>query len=145
MYITADELIGSFSKQILVQLSNDDHRATDVNMAVVEQAIQTACERIDASLRSRYALPLTQVPTMINSHALYLARHWLYTRRAEMKMPETVKDTYAQVIKELDAIAKGTLHLGLANAEDVSETGDLLPDVGEYAVRAKQQIDTGGY
>ncbi|MDO9963752.1 DUF1320 family protein, partial [Glaesserella parasuis] len=55
MYITADELIGSFSKQILVQLSNDDHRATDVNMAVVEQAIQTACERIDASLRSRYA------------------------------------------------------------------------------------------
>ncbi|WP_158661399.1 phage protein Gp36 family protein, partial [Glaesserella parasuis] len=71
--------------------------------------------------------------------------HWLYARRAEMKMPETVKDTYAQVIKELDAIAKGTLHLGLANAEDVSETGDLLPDVGEYAVRAKQQIDTGGY
>ncbi|WP_233792398.1 DUF1320 domain-containing protein [Pasteurella multocida] len=77
-------------------------------------AIQTATERIDAALRSRYRLPLAEVPTLLQSHSLTLARYWLYSRRPEMAMPETVEKTYQQAIKELEQIANGRLHLGIA-------------------------------
>lgn len=146
MYLSAGDLIASFSKQTLVQLSNDDHTATKPNERVIEQAIQIACERIDASLRSRYRLPLCDVPTVIRSHCLYLARHWLYARRPEMAMPETVKETYNQTVKELEQIAKGILHLGLNEWQKPSdETGNLLPDVGEYAIKAPSRLDISGY
>ncbi|WP_075321260.1 DUF1320 domain-containing protein [Histophilus somni] len=152
MYISPTELINAFSKQTLIKLSNDDYRATEVDMATLALAIQTATERIDATLRSRYRLPLTDVPTLLRSHALTLARYWLYGRRPEMDMPETVEKTYQQAIKELEQIANGRLHLGVAGFSDKQEEpseqhnqGDLLKDSGEYQVKGRKRIDTGGY
>lgn len=155
MYITVEELIRSFSKQVLVQLSNDDNRATEIDTQVVIQAITTASERIDVALRSRYQLPLSDTPTLIANLCLSLARYWLYSRRAEMKVPETVKDTYNQALKELEQIARGVLHLGIKSATSAESTesatsnaenaGDLLPDSGEYRVKSTQRIDTRGY
>lgn len=147
MYLTVTQLMRSFQAQMLVQLSNDDHRATEVDEAVLVQAITIAGERIDAALRSRYQLPLTDTPTMIETYCLHLARHWLYARRPETPIPQTVKDCYNQTIKELEQIALGRLHLGLkvTQTETETTTGDLLPDVGEYAVRAPKRLDTGGY
>lgn len=147
MYLTVAQLMRSFQAQMLVQLSNDDHRATEVDEAVLVQAITIAGERIDAALRSRYQLPLTDTPTMLETYCLHLARHWLYARRPETKLPETVKECYSQTIKELEQIALGRLHLGLKAVQTETETttGDLLPDVGEYAVRAPKRLDTGGY
>ncbi|TNG92244.1 DUF1320 domain-containing protein [Pasteurellaceae bacterium USgator11] len=152
MYITADELIAAFSRRTLIQLSNDDSTATEVGMPVVELAIKTACERIDAALRSRYQLPLVETPTVISNHCLFLARYWLYARRPEKGMPELVKDTYNQSVKELEQIAQGRLHLGIAkigeavNGESAVKAGnDLLKDSGEYKVKAPTRLDTGGY
>lgn len=143
MYITADTLQTAFSKQILIQLSNDDSRATDIDEQVLRQAIGVATERIDSALRGRYRLPLADVPQLIQHHALYLARHWLYARRPESKMPDTVKETYAQAVKELEQIASGRLHLGLA--ELGGEYGDLLPDCGEFRVKGAKRLDLGAY
>lgn len=147
MYLTVAQLMRSFQAQMLVQLSNDDHRATEVDEAVLVQAITIAGERIDAALRSRYQLPLADTPTMIETYCLHLARHWLYARRPETPIPQTVKDCYSQTIKELEQIALGRLHLGLkvAQTETETTTGDLLPDVGEYAVRAPKRLNTDGY
>lgn len=153
MYITVHELAAAFSQKILVQLSNDDYQATDIDFVVVEQAIKVAGERIDAALRGRYRLPLASVPTVLHSHCLYLARHWLYARRPEMKMPDTVEKTYQQTIKELDQIALGKLHLGIADFDDNAsqpngtpeQYGDVLKDSGEYRVRAKPRLNTDGY
>lgn len=147
-YITPDTLIKAFSKVTLVQLSNDDYQAKEVETATLELAIQTATERIDAALRSRYRLPLAEVPTLLRSHALTLARYWLYSRRPDIKMPETVEKTYQQAIKELEQIANGRLHLGVAGvdvANPPSEQGDLLPDTGEYRVKSRKRINTEGY
>ena len=152
MYITTHELVAAFSQKVLIQLSNDDYQATDVDFVVLEQAIKTACERIDAALRGRYRLPLASVPTVLHSHCLYLARHWLYARRPEMKIPETVEKTYQQTIKELEQIAQGKLHLGIAGFDDTppangqrDQYGDVLKDSGEYRVRAKEKLNTDGY
>lgn len=145
MYVTPSELMTAFSHRALVQLSNDEPTATEPNLEVLETAIRLVGERIDAALRSRYILPLSEVPTLLSQHALTLARYWLYARRPETKMPETVKETYTQAVKELEQIANGKLHLGLAEAGGQSEKGDLLPDHGEYEVRASHKLDTSGY
>ncbi|MDH2999168.1 hypothetical protein A1D23_03485 [Chelonobacter oris] len=152
MYITADELIAAFSRHILIQLSNDDNRATEIAIPVIETAIKTACERIDAALRSRYQLPLTETPTVISNHCLFLARYWLYARRPEKGMPEVVKETYTQAIKELEQIAQGRLHLGIVKIGDavnsesaVKIENDLFRDSGEYKVKAPTRLNTGGY
>ncbi|URL01244.1 DUF1320 domain-containing protein [Avibacterium sp. 20-126] len=144
MYITTGELYTAFSRKTLVQLSNDEPTAMEPNLAVLDTAIKVANERIDAALRSRYTLPLVEVPTLISQHALTLARYWLYARRPETKMPETVKETYTQAVKELEQIATGKLHLGLAESA-IELSDDLLPDNSEYAVRAAQRINTEGY
>ncbi len=144
MYITAQTLQDAFSKTVLIQLSNDDSRATAVNTDVIEKAIMVACERIDTALRGRYRLPLTDVPELIKYHALYLARHWLYARRPESKMPDTVKETYAQTLKELEQIATGRLHLGLIGVDDETH-GNLLLDAGEFVVKAQTKTDLGAY
>lgn len=148
MYIRVEDVSIAFSRATLIKLSNDDSRATEVDNAIVEQAIRTACERIDAALRGRYRLPLLETPTMLRNHCLYIARHWLYARRPETAMPETVKETYNQAIKELDQIALGRLHLGIAQFEPSAspdKAEDILPDVGEYRVKRAERIDTEGY
>ncbi|OBW98052.1 DUF1320 domain-containing protein [Gallibacterium anatis] len=145
MYITTERLIATFSRQILIQLSNDDSRATEIALPVIEMAIRFAEERIDAALRSRYPLPLQNTPTLIESHACALARYWLYARRPEMKMPETVKEVYQQAIKELEQIATGKLHLGVADAGDNQQPGELLADSGEFKVRSSSKLNTDGY
>lgn len=144
MYITVDELIAAFSRKTLTQLSNDDPQAVTLDDAVLARAIKTATERIDAALRSRYQLPLTATPTVLSNHCLYLARHWLYARRPEMKMPETVKDTYQQAIKELEQIALGKLHLGITPLTPDTKD-DMLKDSGEYRVKAPPRLNTDGY
>lgn len=127
-----------------MQLSNDEPTATEPNLKVLEKAVKVANERIDAALRSRYTLPLAEVPTLINQHALTLARYWLYARRPETKMPDTVEKTYQQAVKELEQIANGKLHLGIAESK-VEQSDDLLPDNNEYEVRAAARIDTSHY
>ncbi|QIW15850.1 hypothetical protein A4G20_05645 [Pasteurellaceae bacterium RH1A] len=145
MYITINELLMAFSRKIMVQLSNDDPTAQEPDLGVLETALKVANERIDAALRSRYALPLKDVPTLLNQHALTLARYWLYSRRPETKMPDTVKDTYSQAIKELEQIAQGKLHLGVALLTEEGAKGDLLTDQSEFAVRAGKRLNTEGY
>lgn len=144
MYIQIDELLTAFSRKIVVQLSNDEPAATEPNLTVLETAVKVANERIDAALRSRYTLPLKEVPTLISQHALTLARYWLYARRPETKMPDTVEKTYQQAVKELEQIANGKLHLGIAESK-LEQAGDLLPDNNEYEVRANARIDTSHY
>lgn len=144
MYVQIDELLTAFSRKIVVQLSNDEPTATEPDLKVLETAVKVANERIDAALRSRYTLPLADVPTLINQHALTLARYWLYARRPETKMPDTVKETYQQAVKELEQIATGKLHLGIAESSQVLED-DVLADNSEYEVRANARIDTSRY
>lgn len=150
MYITEDDLVLGFSKKILTELSNDDARATEPNAEVIQLAIRLACERIDAALRSRYVLPLQEVPTSLFLYAECLARYWLYSRRPETKMPDTVKENWKWAVGELEKIQNGKLHLGVAELympteSAVESTGDLMPDQNEYQVRANVKLDTSGY
>lgn len=142
MYITAQELESAFSQRALIELSNDSSRPTEINAEVIQLAITHATETIDGYLRSRYVLPLATVPTIVRNIALQLARYWLYARRPEGKgLPETVKETHKQALKDLEAIASGKFHLGLAGLEP----DDLLPEPLKFKTIASKKMDLSGY
>ena len=57
-YINAENMLKAMSKPELVQLTNDEPRATEPDMAVVDEAIRYASDLVDGYLRGRYPLPL---------------------------------------------------------------------------------------
>lgn len=145
MYINAQDLTEVMSERNLIELTNDNSRATEVDFFVAEKACQHATETVDGYLRSRYITPLNQVPTLIRNICLQLARYWLYSRRPDGKgFPKNVEDTNTQALKDLERIQTGKLHLGIAEIGSVT-TDDNMPDVSRFQVRANTKFDLSGY
>lgn len=144
MYIQAQDLTEVVSELTLVQLSNDNSRATEANQKVLDKACEYATETVDGYLRSRYVLPLTQVPTLVRNICLQLARHWLYSRRPDGKgFPDNVQKTYEQALKDLQKIQDGRLHLGLPL---LGLGGKDSPEYGlKFKTRANSKWDLSGY
>lgn len=136
-YCTLDDLLLSVPMQTLVWLSNEDSTATDINERVVQEAISLAQERIDAYLRGRYALPLTEVPTTLREIAITLARYRLYTRRPEGALPDAIVSEHKDVLKQLADIRDARLTLGLPS------NGADAPEPGEFRVRARRRTFGG--
>ncbi|WP_439291532.1 gp436 family protein [Lonepinella koalarum] len=144
MYIQADELLEVMSQRNLIELTKDESRATEINLAVAEKACIHACEIVDGYLRSRYLTPLNTVPTIVRNIALQLARFWLYSRRPEgSKFPDNVKDTHAQALKDLERIQNGKLHLGLPTLADGND--DHVLGEAKFQTRSKPKMDLTGY
>ncbi len=139
MYITVQDLIGSMGKQTLIELSNDDTSAQEINTTILDAAIVSACELVDGYLHGRYTLPLSPAPTIINNICIELARYSLYSRRPESGLPDTVIANHKNSIKLLDSIQTGKLHLG------VKGMPDLQPETGEIKVQSSPKIDLSGY
>ena len=134
MYITAQDLAQAMSKAELVQLTNDEPRATEPNDDVVQAAVRYACDLADGYLRGRYPLPLQQVPTV-------LPRHYLHSRRINRAdFPKVLETSYAATLKTLEQIRDGKIHLGIAVPEKTAQ-----PERGAYHVRAGAKQDWSGY
>lgn len=144
MYIQAQDLTDVMDEVTLRQLSTDNSRATEANQAVIAKACEYATETVDGYLRSRYQLPLNDVPTLVRNICLQLARYWLYSRRPEGKgFPDNVKETYSQALKDLERIASGKLHLGLT---EIGANGDdTLPSALKFKTKAPAKLDLSGY
>lgn len=150
MYIKAEDLTEVMSERNLIELTNDNSRATEMDITVAEKACVYATEIVDGYLRSRYLTPLNQVPTLVRSICLHLARYWLYSRRPEGKgFPDNVKETYSQALKDLERIQNGKLHLGLLalpqGTESSDSMDDRLPNVPKFQTRANAKMDLSGY
>ncbi len=132
-YCSLGDLQLTVPAQTLIWLSSDDTAATDVNLAVVEEAVRQAEELVDAHLRGRYTLPLAQVPSVVKDVTVNLARHWLYARRPEgSDLPDAVTRTYKAALSMLESIRDGKLTLGMP-------TGEAAPEPGEVKVRARRR------
>lgn len=144
MYIQAQDLTDVMDEVTLRQLSTDNSRATEANQAVIAKACEYATETVDGYLRSRYQLPLNDVPTLVRNICLQLARYWLYSRRPEGKgFPDNVKETHSQALKDLERIASGKLHLGLT---EIGANGDdTLPSALKFKTKAPAKLDLSGY
>ncbi|MBG6242922.1 MAG: DUF1320 domain-containing protein [Candidatus Symbiopectobacterium sp. Dall1.0] len=139
-YCTPDDVAAVIPRQTLIELTQDGVSMAIgqalpevVNEAVVSEAIRYAVELIDAHLRGRYTLPLTQVPTVLKDLALNLVCHALYRRRPEGDLPDAVKESTRATEKTLVALRDGKLTLG------IQATQRDMPEPGEYRVRSRER------
>ena len=130
MYINADDLARAMSKAELVQLTNDEPRATEPNGEIVQTAIAYACDLVDGYLAGRYPLPLAQTPTILPPLCINIARHFLHARRINR----------ADFPKTLEQIRDGKIHIGIDTADKPRQ-----PERGAYHVRAGAKHDWSGY
>ncbi|APC14531.1 hypothetical protein BLL42_01820 [Pseudomonas frederiksbergensis] len=131
-YCTRADIGNAMPLRTLIQLSNDDPAAQQPNEVVIEDGVRQAEELVDGYLRGRYDLPLNPVPTVLRDAVVYLARHWLYQRRPEGALPDSVKDNRKDTIKLLESIRDGVVTLGMPG-------GEAAPEPGEIRVRARRQ------
>ena len=131
-YCTRADIGNAMPERTLIQLSNDDPAAKVPNEVVIEDGVRQAEELVDGYLRGRYDLPLNPVPTVLRDAVVYLARHWLYQRRPEGALPDSVKDNRKDTIKLLESIRDVVVTLGMPS-------GAAAPEPGEIRVRARSQ------
>jgi phage gp36-like protein len=106
----------------IIQLTDDSNTA--INYDVLNAAISFADTTINSYLRSRYTLPLSEIPELIKVFAIDLTIYRLHSRRMIREMPESILNSYKTVITELGKIQKGIVSLGLeSEAEDTQLSG----------------------
>lgn len=138
-YLTLQDVVSSLTRQTIVQLTNEDYSATEIDSSIIDVVIKSQSELIDGYLRGRYDVPLPNPPTIIKDIALDLVKYALYKRRPESKMPETIEADRKFAIKQLEDIRDSKIHLGI-------EKDDTLPDEPtNWRVRASEKVDTTGY
>ncbi|TDK65981.1 gp436 family protein [Sapientia aquatica] len=136
-YLTIDDIRLAIPTATLIALSSDDPLAQDIDIAVIERAAASTEELIDAHLRGRYVLPLTNVPTVIRDSTVVLVRHQLYSRRPEgADLPKAISDSYQATLKVLADIRDGRLTIGL-------DSGQAQPEPGVFKVRAAKKSNFG--
>lgn len=130
-YCTLDDLLLKIPAKTLAQLTNDAPPFTEPNAAVVDSAVADAEEIINGHLRSRYELPLKEVPTVVRNIAVSLARHELYARRPEGKddLPPAVVRSYKASMEMLASIQKGSMTIL------VQTTQAAQPEPGKMRVK----------
>ena len=145
MYITRDDVLLGLAKMELVQLTNDDPYGSEPDLAVLDRAIEYACELADGYLMGRYTLPLDPAPSMLRHLCTDIARHWLHRRRINTAdFPKPLEAAYSNAIKILEQIRDGKIQLGVRGLPDAA-TEKLRPEQGVYLVRGKGKMDLEGY
>lgn len=110
-YATQADLVARFGSSEVQQLS-DINNTGAIDATRVSQMLADASNTIDGYLASRYTLPLSEPPPMLNVLCCDVARYLLAVRPTE----ETSK-RWEKAIAWLMSVAKGTIDLGGATAD----------------------------
>ncbi|ELR6671142.1 DUF1320 domain-containing protein [Salmonella enterica] len=150
MYCSQADVEKVISRRTLLQLTSDSFvdtpvadddgrvfsrpQASEINTDVIEDAIRSACELIDAYLRGRYDVVAVKAssPTVLRDLAVNIVRQKLYERRPEMAVPKTVETSYNATRQMLTDIKNGGLTLGIA------PEGKDMPDPGQIRVKSRR-------
>lgn len=117
-YTTQAELEDRFSTGMLVRLTDRGAVATGaINPAVVTEALEDTDAMIDGYVAAKYALPMAEVPPLINALAKDIAIYKLHTYEPDPK----IKEDYKAAIRSLEGISAGSIRLPLAGAGEGAE------------------------
>ncbi|MGE0451842.1 MAG: gp436 family protein [Vicinamibacterales bacterium] len=121
-YATKQQMIDRFGETELIQLT-DEAGLGVIDDVKIGDCLQDADDEINTFLAARYALPLSSVPKVLVRWACDAARYFLYDDQAT----EQVRKRYEDVRRSLEAVAKGTLSLGLDEtaSETATESGTV--------------------
>lgn len=111
-YAALQDMIDRFGEQELVQRTDRTDNAA-IDTVVLGRALADADAEIDSYLATRYTLPLSSTPTVVNRLACEIARYRLF----DDGVPETVRVRYQDAVSLLKRLASGEVLLaGLATA-----------------------------
>jgi len=125
-YAQPSDMIARFPNRDLVQISNEDPTQTTVNTTYLQQYLTDASAEIDAYLESRFSLPLTDPPAILNQLCSTIAMYKMQVLRPLADVEEARK-RYDDAIAFLMKVATGELTLGLSI--DSQEPPDAVPTV----------------
>lgn len=117
-YATQQDLVDHYGEAEIIQLS-DRADTGAINAAVVAEALTDASEEMDGYIGTRYALPLPTQPTALTRICADIARYRLY-----QFPPDEVAQRYKDAVKFLENISKGSVTLGLPQAEQPESAGE---------------------
>lgn len=120
-YATVTDMQARYPARDLIAIS--DPANTAINNTVINQALSDASVEIDGYLASRFQLPLSDPPAVLNLHCCTIAMYRLQALRPLHDL-EDARKRYEDTIKFLTKVANGDLGLGLStdNAEPVQAT-----------------------
>lgn len=122
MYCTADDILTTMSREDLITLTNSDATtARDIDVEYLNKIIADSEKIIDGYIASRYSLPFTTVPPLINKICKELTFCNLHTfgNYSDTDKASVIKKRYDEAITMLKDIAAGIMLLG-ANAQTQS-------------------------
>lgn len=141
-YATLSDLQARLSGDELEQLAPGAEPG-ELDEARIGLALADASDMVDGYLRSRYALPLSAVPSLLVGHACTIARFMLMERGA-VTPTETAKAGYQAAVSFLRDVAAGKADLGLdgAGAEPAEDARSVI---GWSGVRTATAEDLDDY
>ncbi len=120
-YSTVDDIKKMLPEDLIVQLT-DDEATGSINQGRVDEAIEQADAEIDSYCAGRYAVPFGTVPDIVKKLSVDISIYNLYSRLVR-DMPEVRAERYRSAIKQLEAISKGKISLGVDPAPTASTDG----------------------
>jgi phage gp36-like protein len=103
-YATLQDFTDRFGAAELTQLTGSAGMT-----AALQRALDDAAAEIDGYLATRYALPLSTVPTVLVRVGCDIARYRLWDQAAS----EEVAARYASAVQFLTSVSKGIVQLGI--------------------------------
>lgn len=110
-YSTLTDIKKLIPEETLIQLTDDEGLGV-VNQTRIDEAIKGADSEIDSYCGGRYKVPLSTVPDIVKKLSIDIAIYNLYSRRVE-EIPQTRAERYKNAIRQLEAISKGVVSLGI--------------------------------
>ncbi|KDB09511.1 protein of unknown function DUF1320 [Burkholderia sp. lig30] len=112
MYATVDQLIRQFGQREVISLS-DRENTGEMDVAVLDDALDNASVEIDAYLAGRYTVPLNPAPKLLSTLCGDIARYRLCG--GETRMTEEIEKRYKAAIDFLKLVSAGSVMLGASS------------------------------
>ena len=117
-YATLDDLINRAGLVEIRQVA-DRNGDGDPDSVVVAAALTTADRLIDGYVGTRYSLPMAEVPSLVNTWAVSIARYHLHAAGA----PDYVAQDFKDAVAALKDVARGLIVLPLASGSTSAANG----------------------
>lgn len=124
--VVSGELLAAVASNAdLSAFTADEVARAAVAMIVVNRALQDATDTINSYISSRYTVPLSSVPPVLERVASDLARYFLY----DDQVTEVIKQRYDACIKLLGDVAAGRVSLGADGTTGEQPTTSAAPEL----------------
>jgi phage gp36-like protein len=121
-YAIQADILGEIQTADLISLTDDDSPPTgDINIEVLNAAIENASGVVDRYVGNLYAVPFDPVPPSVRSLTVTICCYKLYRRRLVPNEKNNFTEDYLAAIKFLEAVNSGDKMLDLTVVRDFSQ------------------------